>query len=68
MDISNVYTQKPQAKDQITSARRKCLRQNDVFGWKYQIASGKMTFSAVNIKLPQAKRHFQLETANCLRL
>jgi len=32
-----------------------------------EIASGKMTFSVGNIKLPQAKRHFQLETANCLR-
>ena len=68
MDISNVYTQKPQAKDQITSARQKCLRQNDVFGWKHQIASGKMAFSVGNSKLPQAKRHFQRETTICLRL
>ena len=30
-------------------------------------SSGKMTFSVGNIKKPQAKRHFQLETANCLR-
>ena len=32
-----------------------------------EFASGKMTFSVGNIKLPQAKRHFQSETANCLR-
>ena len=68
MDVFAVDTQKPQAKDQITSARRKCLRQNDVFGWKHQIASGKMAFSVGNIKLPQAKRHFQRETTICLRL
>ena len=35
--------------------------------WRDEFASGKMTFSVGNIKLPQAKRHFQLETANCLR-
>ena len=30
-------------------------------------ASGKMAFSVGNIKKPQAKRHFQLETSKCLR-
>jgi len=30
-------------------------------------SSGKMTFSVGNIKKPQAKRHFQLETSKCLR-
>ena len=68
MNVSNVYTRKPQEKAQITSARRKSLRQNDVFGWKYQIASGKTAFSVENSKLPQAKRHFQRETTICLRL
>ena len=68
MSVFIVDTRKPQAKDQITSARRKCLRQNDVFGWKYQIASGKTEFPVGNIKLPQAKRHFQRETTICLRL
>ena len=32
-----------------------------------KFASGKTVFPVGNIKLPQAKRHFQLETANCLR-
>ena len=68
MNVSNVYARKPQAKAQITSARRKCLRQNDVFGWKHQIASGKTAFPVGNSKLPQAKRHFQRETTICLRL
>jgi len=67
MDVSNVYTRKPQAKAQITSARRKCLRQNGIFSWKHQKASGKTAFPVGNSKLPQAKRHFQLETVNCLR-
>ena len=68
MSVFIVDTRKPQAKDQITSARRICLRQNDVFGWKHHIASGKTAFSVGNIKLPQAKRHFQRETTICLRL
>ena len=68
MDVFTVETRKPQAKAQITSARRICLRQNDVFGWKHQIASGKTEFPVGNIKLPQAKRHFQRETTICLRL
>ena len=68
MDVFTVDTQKPQAKAQITSARRNCLRQNDVFGWKHQIASGKTAFSVGNIKLPEVKRYFQRETTICLRL
>ena len=68
MSVSAVDVRKPQAKAQITSARRKCLRQNDVFGWKHQIASGKTAFPVGNSKLPQAKRHFQRETTICLRL
>jgi len=43
------------------------LRQKLKSPWRDEFASGKMTFSVENIKLPQAKRHFQLETANCLR-
>jgi len=30
-------------------------------------ASGKTAFPVENIKMPQAKRHFQLETAKSLR-
>ena len=68
MDVFTVDTRKPQAKAQITLARRKCLRQNGIFSWKHQIASGKTAFPVGNIKLPQAKRHFQRETTICLRL
>ena len=68
MDVFIVDTRKPQAKAQITSARRICLRQNGVFGWKHQIASGKTAFPVGSIKLPQAKRYFQRETTICLRL
>ena len=68
MDVSAIDTQKPQAKAQITSARRKCLRQNGIFSWKHQIASGKMTFLAVNINLLQAKRSRRRESAFSLRL
>ena len=68
MNVFTVDIRKPQAKAQITLARRKCLRRNDVFGWKHQIASGKMAFSVGNSKLLQAKRHFQRETTICLRL
>ena len=68
MNVSNVYTRKPQAKAQITSARRKCIRQNGIFSWKHQNASGKMAFSVGNIKMPEAKRYFQRETTICLRL
>lgn len=63
-----VDVRKPRAKAQITSARRKCLRQNGISGWKRQIASGKTAFPVENIKLPQEKRHFQRETTICLRL
>jgi len=52
MDVFTVEIQKPQAKAQITSARQICLRQNDVFGWKNQIASGKTAFPVGNSKLP----------------
>ena len=68
MDVFIVDTRKPQAKAQITSARRKCLRQNGISSWKRQIASGKTAFPVGNSKLPQAKRHFQRETTICLRL
>ena len=46
----------------------KSLRRKLKSLWRDENASGKMTFSVGNIKLPQAKRHFQRETTICLRL
>ena len=54
MYVSIVDTRKPQAKAQITSARRQSLRQNGISSWKQQIALGKTTFPARNNDLPEA--------------
>ena len=51
----------------FSSSTPKSLRRKLKSLRRDEFASGKMTFSVGNIKLPQAKRHFQLETANCLR-
>jgi len=51
----------------FSPSKSKGLRQKIKSLRRDEFASGKMTFSVGNIKLPQAKRHFQLETSNCLR-
>ena len=51
----------------FSSSTLESLRQKIKSLRRDENASGEMTFSVGNIKLPQAKWHFQLETANCLR-
>ena len=47
-------TNLPQAKWCFRLETSNCLRQNGIFSWKQQIASGKTTFPARNNDLPKA--------------
>ena len=53
MEISNVYTRRPQA--------------NGRFQYLHSKASGKSSNHFGETKMPQAKWHFQLETSKSLR-
>ena len=65
--LSKYKQLKASGKWTFSSSTPESLRQKLKSLRRDENASGKMTFSVGNIKLPRAKRHFQLETANCLR-
>jgi hypothetical protein len=80
MDVFIVDTQKPQANGRFQCLHPKALgkwtfpsltpeslRQKLKSLRRDENASGKTAFSVGNIKKPQAKRHFQLETSKYLR-
>ena len=65
--LSKYKQLKASGKWTLSSSTPESLRKKIKSLRRDEFASGKTAFSVGNIKKPQAKRHFQLETSNCLR-